>query len=115
MKKINTNLGILIFTALFIYFTGEELCFYNLLGIWILLLILRYQKIKNHLVSIILILELLSVIRLFAARFYVKLTTSLSIIFILIRMIVGEATLGLAVLISLVRSNTNSLIIRRIN
>ena len=63
----------------------------------------------------ILILELLSVIRLFAARFYVKLTASLNLIFILIRIIVGEATLGLAVLISLMRSNTNSLIMRGIN
>jgi hypothetical protein len=62
-----------------------------------------------------LILELLSIIRLFSARFYIKLTTSLNLIFILIRIIVGEATLGLAVLVRLVRSNTNSLIIGRIN
>jgi NADH:ubiquinone oxidoreductase subunit K len=63
----------------------------------------------------ILILELLSIIRLFAARFYIKLSTSLNLIFILIRIIVGEATLGLAVLVSLVRSNSNSLIMRRMN
>ena len=115
MTKIYTNSRILGFTILFIYVTGEELCFYNLLRVWVLLLVFSYQKIKNHLVSMILILELLSVMRLFAARFYVKIRASLNLIFILIRIIVGEATLGLAVLISLVRSSTNSLIMSRIS
>lgn len=115
MKNFNLRLLTVILIFSFIYFTGEELYFYNLLGIWIILLLLRYQKIKNHLVSMMLILEFLSVIRLFAAGFYVKLTTSMNLIFILISIIVGEATLGLAVLISLVRSNTNSLIIRGLN
>jgi len=52
---------------------------------------------------------------LFAARFYVKLSTSLNLMFVLIRIMVGEATLGLAVLISLVRANTNSLMISTLN
>jgi hypothetical protein len=116
MKKINTfRFAGFIAIFIFIYFLGENLYFYNLINVWILLLATRYQKVKNHLISIILILELLAIISLFTARFYVKVTASLNLIFILIRIIVGEATLGLAVIISLVRSNANRLIMRGIN
>lgn len=62
----------------------------------------------------LLVLELLSAMRLFAPRLCVKLTVSLSLILTPITIIVREATLGLVVLITPVRSNTNSLIGRRV-
>jgi NADH:ubiquinone oxidoreductase subunit K len=60
-------------------------------------------KNKNHFISLLLILEIFSLRRIFIVRFISQLANSSIIIFVLITLRVGEAVLGLAILVKLIR------------
>jgi len=60
-------------------------------------------KNKNHFISLLLILEIFSLRRILIVRFISQLANSSIIIFVLITLRVGEAVLGLAILVKLIR------------
>ena len=57
----------------------------------------------NNFISILLILEILSLTNLLARRFYASVINISTVIFVVITLRVGEAVLGLATLVKLVR------------
>jgi NADH:ubiquinone oxidoreductase subunit K len=61
------------------------------------------RKIKNHFINLLLILEILSLRRIFMIRNLSQIINSTRLIFILMTLRVGEAVLGLAILVKLVR------------
>jgi NADH:ubiquinone oxidoreductase subunit K len=56
-------------------------------------------------------LEMLSLRRLVVRRFYVRTLGRLNLMFILMRLRVGEAVLGLAILVKITRLNSTELIL----
>jgi NADH:ubiquinone oxidoreductase subunit K len=77
--------------------------------IWLLILTIRLKKFNNHFMSLLLILEMLSLNSLFVRRFFVKSTGAVVIIFVLITIRVGEAVLGLSILVKFTRQNSREL------
>jgi|688.fasta_scaffold895046_1 hypothetical protein len=90
--------------AALIVFRGFQ-CFLieTLLLSWIIVLTIRYGNNKNNFISILLILELLSLTRLFIRSIFISLNGVSTIMFVLITLRVGEAVLGLAILVKLIR------------
>jgi len=78
---------------------------------WSLILIFSYRKMKNHFISVLLILEILSLLAFLIRGLYLNFSKVLTLIFILITLRVGEAVLGLAILVKLTRANSNELIL----
>jgi NADH:ubiquinone oxidoreductase subunit K len=83
----------------------------RLVVVWLGILLTRFSKIKNHFISLLLILEILSLGRLAVSRFFVKTAGTLNLIFVLISLRVGEAVLGLAILVKLIRFNSRELVL----
>lgn len=83
----------------------------TLLWSWITVLTIGYRKNKNNFISILLILELLSLTRLFIRSIFINLSGVSTIMFILITLRVGEAVLGLAILVKLIRWNSTEFLL----
>ena len=82
----------------------------RLLILWLAILVLNYQKLKNHFISMLLTLEILSITILILSGVFISLYFITSLIFVLIALRVGEAVLGLAILVKLVRWNSKELL-----
>jgi NADH:ubiquinone oxidoreductase subunit K len=98
--------------AALIVFRGFQ-CFLieTLLLSWIIVLTIRYGNNKNNFISILLILELLSLTRLFIRSIFISLNGVSTIMFVLITLRVGEAVLGLAILVKLIRWNSTEFLL----
>lgn len=83
--------------------------------IWIILLILVLVNKKNHFISFLLVLEILSLRRIVIIGLFNSTIHSLRLIFILITLRVGEAVLGLAILVKLIRWTYSEFILRGLN
>ena len=75
----------------------------NLLIFWVVILALNHQKFKGHFILLLLILEILSLNILIITSLYVYFNGASLLIFLLITLSVGEAVLGLAILVKLIR------------
>ena len=84
----------------------------NLLIFWVVILALNYQKFKGHFILLLLILEILSLNILIITSLYVYFNGASLLIFLLITLSVGEAVLGLAILVKLIRWNSKELLIK---
>lgn len=83
--------------------------------LWALILIIRFANKKNHFISILLILEIFSILNILIIRVVIRSISIVRIIFILMAFRVGEAVLGLAILVKLVRCNYSELLSSSLN
>jgi len=67
------------------------------------LLVLTFKKLTNKLISLLLALEIFSLLALLISPYLRYISNSCRIMFILIRLGVGEGVLGLALLVKFVR------------
>jgi NADH:ubiquinone oxidoreductase subunit K len=75
--------------------------------LWIVILLVAFKKLSNHFVSLLMTLEIFSLLRMLVASRLTKLTNSVRLIFILIRLRVGEGVLGLALLVKFARETSS--------
>jgi len=87
----------------------------RLVIIWITILLYLIKKMNNHFITLLLILEILSLTRIFMVSILSQNINSVRLIFILMTLRVGEAVLGLAILVKLVRWSSTEFIIRGLN
>ena len=90
----------------FIFFMAlifREYFLQNLLIFWVIILAVNYQKLKGHFILLLLVLEILSLNILIITSLYVYFNGASLLIFLLITLSVGEAVLGLAILVKLIR------------
>lgn len=80
--------------------------FTSLRVIWVVTLMLSFKNLINHFISLLLILEMFSLLGLLISLSILVRRGSLRLIFILIRLSVGEGVLGLALLVKFVRSTS---------
>jgi hypothetical protein len=110
---MNFKIGVFLMGArgrlITLFFTS--LAHERLIVVWLVTLIFRFRKVQNHFISLLLILEMLSLTRLVVRRFFVRTVGILNLIFILISLRVGEAVLGLAILVKLIRFNSRELVL----
>ena len=78
--------------------------------LWLIVLTIRFRKVSNHFISLLLILEILSLRSLTIGGFYIGAVRVLNLVFVLMSLSVGEAVLGLAILVKLVRYNSSELV-----
>lgn len=108
MKIKTIRVWVLIIVVLIINFYQE----FNWIAwgwFWGLVLGWSYKNQENHLVYNLLILEILSLINLFVVIIRTRYSGLFILIFILMRLIVREAVLGLAILVKTLRSNSKEL------
>jgi len=106
---------ILISAGLILKIRIQEFSINSLIFFWGVVLLLILINYKNHFISLLLILEMLSIRSILMIRFFANLTNSISLIFILITLRVGEAVLGLAILVKLIRWSSSEFILRGLN
>lgn len=111
-KLILTFIVILISLVLLI---NKNFSLNRLIIIWLSILLFLMRKGKNHFITLLLILEIISITRIFIIRLLSQNINSVILIFILITLRVGEAVLGLAILVKLVRWASTEFIIRGLN
>lgn len=104
----------MILVSLIIFFS-QNFSLNSIIVIWIIILIYLIRKIKNHFITILLILEILSLRRIFIISIFAQIRNSVIIIFILITLRVGEAVLGLAILVKLVRWSSTEFMLNGLN
>jgi NADH:ubiquinone oxidoreductase subunit K len=75
--------------------------------LWIVILLVAFKKLSNHFIALLMTLEIFSLLRILVASRLGKLTNSVRLIFILIRLRVGEAVLGLALLVKFARETSS--------
>ena len=85
------------------YFILQEFSINFFVFMWIVILMLVVINKKNHFISLLLVLEMLSLRRIIMIGTLRRTSGSLSLIFILMTLRVGEAVLGLAILVKLIR------------
>lgn len=112
-KKVMLTLIIILFSLAF--FLLQNFSYSMIVILWIFILIYSITKSKNHFITILLILEILSLSSIFIVRILSQHVNSIRIMFILITLRVGEAVLGLAILVKLVRWSSTEFIIRGLN
>lgn len=98
-----------------IFFLLQNFSRATIVSVWLTLLVYLLTKIKNHFITLLLILEILSLSSIFIIRLISQSINSIRLIFILITLRVGEAVLGLAILVKLVRWSSTEFMIRGIN
>jgi len=98
-----------------IYFYTQELSMIFFVFTWIIILFFILINKKNHFISLLIVLEMLSLRRIILIRTILSASYSLRLIFILITLRVGEAVLGLAILVKLIRWSSSEFIIRGLN
>lgn len=115
MNNKKTILTLILILASLIFYLNSNFSLSSLIIIWITILIYLIRKIKNHFINLLLILEILSLRRIFMIRNLSQVINSTRLIFILITLRVGEAVLGLAILVKLVRWSSTEFIITGLN
>lgn len=86
-----------------VYLITQEVATSRYVFFWVVVLILILIKSKNHFISILLVLEILSLRRIIVIGRFVRINNSVRLLFLLITLRVGEAVLGLAILVKLIR------------
>ena len=74
--------------------------------IWVIILRVAFKNFTNHFISLLMILEIFSLLSLLVSLKILVRRSSLRLIFTLIRLSVGEGVLGLALLVKFVRSTS---------
>lgn len=115
MNNKKTVLTLILILVSLIFYLNNNFSLSRLIIIWSAILIYLIRKIKNHFINLLLILEILSLRRIFMIRTLSQITNSIRLIFILITLRVGEAVLGLAILVKLVRWSSTEFIINGLN
>lgn len=113
--KLNNYLISLRLSILVVFIILQRFFFESLLWIWAGVLVNIYSNNKNHFISLLLVLEILSLVRIFLRSIYIKFAGIIRLVFILMTLRVGEAVLGLALLVKLARWNSIELLTTGIN
>jgi len=109
------NKSSILILLLLIFFLLQQFTNNFFIFIWVVILTITLINKKNHFISILLVLEILSLSNLIIIRVISRTSYSLNLIFILITLRVGEAVLGLAILVKLIRWSSSEFIIRGLN
>lgn len=115
MNNKKTVLTLILILTSLIFYLNNNFSLSSLIVIWSAILIYLMRKIKNHFINLLLILEILSLRRIFMIRNLSQIINSTRLIFILMTLRVGEAVLGLAILVKLVRWSSTEFIINGLN
>lgn len=115
MNNKKSILTLILFMSFFVFYLNQNFSFVRMVVIWVTILIYLMRKAKNHFITLLLILEILSLTRIFMIRLLAQNINSIRLIFILITLRVGEAVLGLAILVKLVRWSSTEFMIRGLN
>ena len=107
---VSLILGFIVIFSALQYFIIE-----SILWLWLVILTIGYRKNKNNFISMLLVLEILSLTSLFARALYVIINGVTTIMFVVITLSVGEAVLGLATLVKLFRWNSSEFLLRGLN
>ena len=102
-SKLTIKLGVI--TALSLSALIIDMGYPALGLIWAGILLWTFKKIINKLISLLLTLEMFSLLALLISPQFAALSNSCSLIFIIIRLRVGEGVLGLALLVKFVRDS----------
>lgn len=105
--KIKFKIALVGATVLLLFFLDMGIG--GLAFLWLLILLTSFNKMSNHLISLLMTLEIFSLVGLLVASGLSKLNGSLGFIFVLMTLRVGEGVLGLAILVKFVRENNSEL------
>lgn len=112
-NKINITFTIILVSIRIVIL--QQLRLFIAVIFWVIILVYLITKNKNHFISLLLILEIISLRRIYIIRFLSHYTSSIRMMFILITLRVGEAVLGLAILVKLVRWSSREFIMVGLN
>ena len=112
-NKPKTLIFLIILSLIFLVFQNFALS--TVIVFWIIILVYIITRKKNHFISLLLVLEILSLTRIFIISIILQHINSIGLIFILITLRVGEAVLGLAILVKLVRWSSTEFILSGLN
>lgn len=113
-NKKNSLILIIVLISL-TFFLLQKFSFNIVIIVWIFILIYSIAKKKNHFITLLLVLEIISLTRIFIIRVVSSYINSIRMLFILITLRVGEAVLGLAILVKLIRWSSTEFILTGLN
>ena len=104
------NTKIILLRSRFFALVFLEVEIKGLVLLWLLILLWSFKRLNNHFISLLITLEIFSLLGLFIASMLRQLNNSLRFLFILMSLRVGEGVLGLALLVKFVRENNSEFV-----